>query len=358
MKARVDRSTLLTALETARAGLAQRAGTVEQSVCYVFRDGDVITFDDEAAVRGPSGLPKDFRGAITASKMLELLRRMSDDYIWVTADGGEFVVQGKGRRGSESAGLTMDIDILLPIDSVEDPGEWSPLAEDFCEAIAKVQGVASGDDKADFKLTCVHLAPDWVEACDGYQACRWHTPTGFRSSMLVKRDKVAACASMNVVEFSETENWVHFRSRRGFVLSCRRYVEEFPSEDVTALMEHECRSVVLPKGMKEALEKANIFSAETTDSNLIEVRLEKGGMTLSGTGPGGWYCSEPKPVSWTEAPLAFLIPPKLLADLASAYNEIHIGTDVLRIQGGSYIYVARITPPSAGDNGEGEESGE
>src|SRR5687768_12406403 len=52
---RVDRENLLRALESVTAGLAHRE-IIEQSGSFVFKDGNVITFNDEIACTATSPL--------------------------------------------------------------------------------------------------------------------------------------------------------------------------------------------------------------------------------------------------------------------------------------------------------------
>ena len=649
MEIQVSREAFLRALESTKSGLSPR-DVIEQSTCFVLTGGQIITYNDEASCRGPSGLPKDFTGAVASQDLLELLRKMEEDDIWLTDEEGQFWVKGKRRR----AWHNMEAEIRLPYTSVEIPDKFQELPEDFTEAVSLVKE-CTGKDASRFELTCVNLNPKWIEACqppgtmvrtsvgevpiedirvgqrvhsyslqtgktnrriigantecrnqfklghevtqigqrpykgelvvltagnkttryttnhecvvkldaafqdkyivyllrrgqqfrvgvtgprnwtgkwrnprregrsdvrirmntqradacwvlacfdteeealmeerlitvrygvpdmlfrvrpsevpkwgkrqtqcdifwdkfgdnpdgadaclraygrsmdypfvekdreksgvrypgskpshmgdveikvracnlvegmrvldsdrclggfvteacwvrftlaresydgmvhsmtvdhahtyigDGivthncydFQACRWKMKTGVQRPVLVKRQAIEAVTSLGVHEFSETDNWIHFRNARGFVLSCRRYAEDFPSDAISALLEEQGEPVTLPKGLEQAIEKANIYSQHTPDTNMIEVRISKGKLHVTGRGATGGY-KETRTVTWKGADITFMIPPTLLNELIKKYNEVFLSEGTLRIDGGAYTYATSLTIP-------------
>lgn len=339
MEIQLGREAFLRALESTKAGLSPR-DIIEQSTCFVFQDGLVITYNDEASCCGPSGLPKEFSGAVASADLLELLRKMEEENVWASDEDGQFWIRGKRRR----AWHTMEAEIRLPFGSVEEPGDFAPLPEDFTEAVALVKECA-GKDAQRFELTCVNLHPDWIEACDDFQACRWRMDTGVRRPVLVKRAALEAVTSLGVHEFAETDNWIHFRNARGFVLSCRRYAEDFPSDRIGEMLDEPGTPVVLPKGLDSAIEKANIYSQHTPDTNMIEVRINKKRLSVTGRGATGGY-TEGREIHWKGADITFMIPPGLLAELIKKYNEISLSESTLRIDGGAYVYATSLTIPA------------
>lgn len=338
MEITVSRETFLRALETAAPGLSPKE-ILEQSGCFVFVDGDVVTYNDEVSVRGPSGLPNDFRGAVRAKKLLDLLRGMDEDGLRLSEGDAEFVVTGKSRQ----AAVRMEKEIHLPYAGVEPPGKFKKLPEEFGEAVSLVQQCA-GTDESRFVLTCVNIHPDWIEACDDFRACRWKMQTGFKNPTLVKQASMSPAARMGVESFSEGDNWVHFKNRQGYVLSARKFVEEFPSASLDGPLSQNGTPVSLPKGVKEAAEKAQLFSADNLDADLAEVTLKAGRVVVRGRGPEGWY-KEVKKVTWDGPAVTFMIPPKLLGELVEKYNSVEVSESVLRIDGGSYVYITCLTAP-------------
>lgn len=326
---KINREELLRALEAVQPGLCQREG-IEQGTAFCFQSGTVFTFNEELACRAVCPLDKSLTGAVKADKFLEMLKKLSETDLDVECTDSELIVKGKGRK----AGFTMEAEILLPVKDVEIPKEWHDLPDGFAEAVAVVQG-CTGGEKAEFDLTCVHLHPKWIEACDGVQACRWRMATGLTEPALVRASALKAVVTMGAEQFAETPSWIHFRRGNGkeagsVALSARRYLEEY--RDLGPILKVAGTPTRLPEGLEEAADKAVVFSVENTDANLATVELKQGRLTLTGQGMSGWF-KESRKCEWQGDPIKFLISPVLLQEVVKKKKEVEISSDRLIIKG-------------------------
>ncbi len=347
---KLNRELFLGALEQVLCGLAPKE-TIEQSSCFVFRGGNVITYNEEIYCRNASGLDATCKGAVKGGPLITLLRNMTEDEIEIEMTEALCHVKGT-KRGAK---LRMEAEILLPVNSVEKPKDWSPIHEELAEAIQMVHQCASVDESK-IDLACVHFHPDWLEACDLSQLCRWTMPTGVKESTLLRHKSIKNIVNLGMTEFSETPNWIHFRNGNGMRLSCRRYLEEFPDLK-DALQVKGARAVVLPKGLVETMKKASIFTKENTetDTDLVTVDMKPGKIRITGTGISGEYY-EWKKLNYTGPALKFLIAPDLLSSLVAKHNQVEVSAEKLRVKGEKFIYVAALGVP--GTNGDGSEGKE
>jgi DNA polymerase III sliding clamp (beta) subunit (PCNA family) len=329
--ARINRADLLRQLETVQPGISPR-GLIQQSDSFVFKDGFVYTYNDEIACQAKSPFDKAFVGAVKEKPVMAILGKLAEDEIDVEISDGELLITGKKRR----AGIHMDATIELPVDKVEKPVDWKPLHEDFTDAVNIVQECAS-NDQSHFVITCVHLHPKYLEACDNYQLTRYKIKTGVAEPTLVKRDSLKYVTSLDMTEFSETPNWIHFRNQTGMVLSCRRYMESYP--DISRILQmEEGHAATLPKGLAEAAEKAQIFSSENGENDQVFVELVPGKLRIKGQGTSGWY-QEVKRLNYSGDSMSFFISPKLLIELTKRHNECTISSDRLMVNGGKFVYI-------------------
>ena len=95
--------------------------------------------------------------------------------------------------------------------------------------------------------------------------------------------------------------------------------------------------LVLPKGLKEAIEKAEIFSSEN-ESNDVIVELRPTKFKITGKGISGWH-TETKKSKYNDRPLQFTIPAKLLTELVNQYNKCELSSTHLKVAGGKFVYV-------------------
>jgi hypothetical protein len=331
---KLQRDDFLQALESVQPGLAPREGAVDQSTCFVFLNGDVCTFNDEVSVRCPSKMDKKFSAAVPSKALVEQLRKWKEDEIDVEANGEGLIVKGKGSR---KAVFITEKEITLPIEHVEKPKKWTPLPEDFGDAIKVVAECAKDKDES-LAVMCLSLHPNFIEASDNFQLTRYQIKTGISKFCLVRKEAMKHLPSLDMTEMSETEGWLHFRNPAGVVYSARK---NYPPEDYpdwSAFLKPEGKPATLPKGLAEAAEKAAIFSAENGQDNNIAVQLKEGKLRVKGQGTSGWF-QEVKQINYKGPALAFLVSPKLLIELVKRFHEALISENKLRVDTGKFVSV-------------------
>lgn len=327
---RVNREDLLNELESVRPGLSPKE-IIEQSSCFVFSEGTVMTYNDEVACTRKCSL--DVEGAVQADPLIAMLQKFPNDEIDISVGDGELTLKA-GRR---SSGIRMEQQILLPIDTVEKPRTWKPLDPEFAEAIDIVSRCAS-TDQSQFSLTCVHVNPNFVEACDNYQLSRFPITNPVEQPCLVRVESIKHIIDMGMTKFSETDAWIHFRNKSRLRISCRRSLETYPN--FNKFLKVTGTPTTLPKGLGQATDMAEVFSSENADNNqvLVELSPEKGGrLRVHGEGVSGWY-KEAKKLKYTGKPLKFRIDPKLLIEITERHNDCEISSKHLIVNGGRFKY--------------------
>lgn len=325
---RLKREKFLHKLQQVSPGLATRE-ILEQSASFVFKDGKIITFNDEILCIAEYDC--GITGSVHAGPLIALLNKLADEEVEVQAGENELLVTGKQSR----AGVRMNKEVLLPTESVEEATTWKPLDAEFNESLEVVQGSASKDD-LHFNLTCIHLSPKFVEACDGFQMTRYNLKTGLSHDCLIKRDSAKNLIGLGVTQVCEGKNWIHFKSD-DLRISCRRWVQEY--KDLDDLINFTGKKTTLPGGLAEAVDKAEIFSVDNASENLVLVQIKSGKLRLKGEGAHGWY-EERKKIAYEGEPISFMIPPRLLAEITKRTNDCEITSQRLKIDAGKFVFVA------------------
>ena len=342
---KINRETFLSDLEMVKAGLSPRE-FIEQSSCFVFQDKQVMTFNDEVSCRKDIGI--DFTGAIQAASLLAILEKMDDPDLMVEEnDRGELEFKGKRKR----FGVTKDSEIFLPVDKVETPEKWKTLPKDFTEAVRLVQHCVS-DNESQFRLTCIHLHPDYIEACDNLQVMRCQIKTELKDSVLVRGTSLSHIVALGMDQISLTKSWIHFKNQQGLIFSCRRYSEDYPSLD--KILTFKGNRIVIPKGLAEASDRAAIFASDKSGDPLVTVTLRDGRIRIVGEGLSGWF-REFKKVTYDGPPMEFLIAPELLKHISEEYDDAQLTEGKLKVIGGGWEYCTVLGQPKADEEEENEE---
>lgn len=338
---RVDREEFLKVLESVSPGLSSRE-ILEQSSCFVFVDGKVITFNDEVACSRKT--PIDLVGAVKAKPILDLLSKLTENELDIEQKEGELLIKAKQRKRS---GIRMEADVLLPVESIDAPeiegeGVWKELPDDFAEAV-RITSECASREESQFVLTCIHIHTDYLEACDRFQIARYPMEVGLSGSVLIRATSLKKIVGLGMTDVAETESWLHFKNPTGLVLSCRKYIEEY--KDLGRFISNDgMDTVTFPGGLDEMVQKAEIFSSDNISGNHVTVDLRPDRIVIEGEGSSGWY-KEIKKVKFSGKPLRFLIAPKLLVEISKKSNECRVAEDRLYIDGGVFQYATSTVVP-------------
>lgn len=331
MAVRINRVDFLQSLGRVEPGLSTR-DFIEQSSCYVFSDGWIASFNDEICCRSKSGLPADFVGAVHAKPLKCVLEAITADEITVDFSGKEFLI----KAGSERAGIRMEREIVLPVDEVTVPEQWLTLPPDFASAIDKVVDAAGTNDE-EFLSVCVHIHPDYVEATDRSQMCRYTLETGVDKSFLVRAKSVAHITKLDVTKIGQTDQWVHFRNRT-LVFSCRRELMDY--FDLSEIFDFSGTATKLPRGGERASELAGSF-CEGKDNDKVIVKLTNGNMNVRGEGSFGWG-EKNMPMEYEGDDLAFRLSPSMLVKLVKENTDCELDGCKLCVRGDKWIYITTL----------------
>lgn len=343
---KVNREEVLKSLISLTPGLASRE-LIEQSSCFVVtEDGRMMTFNDEVCASRKSSLP--IKGAVKAKLLLDHLSKLPEEVIDMEQVGNSLRIKGKGRR----AEIKMESAVLLPVESVDVPEEWRPLATEFLEAVGMVHSCASTEESA-FVLTCVHIHPDYVESSDRFQIARYECETGVEESMLVRAESIQKMLASGMSEICETKSWVHFRNSDGLTISIRRYLETYPVLG-KHLNSEGTVPITLPGELEEAVNRAADFSGDNKEAGnnhiLLHIDLDKDEMRIKGIGVCGRY-EEKKAVAYDGPPIRFLIASVLLTALGKRSKDCRVSAKKFFVDSGKFQYASSTrvaeTPPKA-----------
>lgn len=353
-KVQVNRVELLQALESAAPALTPK-DVVEQSSCFVFRRGFVTTFDDETLIRAKTPLPDDLKCAAHGRKLLEGLAKLPDDAVSVWYADGYFSVAGK----RDEVHVRADPNVLLPTDKVDKPGsDWKELPGTFADALMLV-AESCGKDESSFITTCVHVAPKYVEATDGFCYGRFRVKSGL-SDGLVLAGAARAVAASAPSECCETAQWFHFRNARGVRVSVQAHRDEYPTEKTTAFLQIRGDPVPMPRGIVEAMSRLEDFSKEIADHNEVTVSIANRRMKIVGEGETGKAIHLAGKCDYRED-VEFTVGPATLARMVKDYSEVEIAHEDtadgrvprLVVSSGRYFFLAATGKP--GKNGSAHE---
>lgn len=338
---KIARSGLLNALESIAPGVASRE-MIDQGTCAVFMGDRVCSYNDEIFCQYKLEDGLDLTGAVPMAPLRSILHKMTEETVEMSISGGELLVRGKGGR---EVGLLCDPKILLPISKVETPEKFKKLPPSFAVAVTRVALCASTDSGL-YDITCVRMTSEYIEATDNSQAIRYDMKLPVPEPALIRATSLAHVKLAMPKSMAMTRSWVHFRNGLGLQISIRKDAAEkkaFP--DLAKSIAFTGKTIVLPKSLAEACERAEVFSSDDAETNMIKIVIEEGKrLRLRSDGAMGWY-KEPKKIDYTGPPLTFMISPGLLSALVREGYPTKVDGRRLIMNSGSFSYVVALEEP-------------
>lgn len=345
---RVPRESFLSALQSVSPGLATREEIHQSSFVCFTDDGFMVTFDGEISAKRES--PVELRGAVQGRKLMDLITKLPEDMIDVSQEANLMIILTKGRKKSE---VRMESKIHLPIGLIPDPEWWKPLPPEFGEAISVVHSCASKEEEP-FVLCCIHLHPEYVEACDRRQLARYSLTLPIDTEMIVPAASLKKIVGYGLTEFSVSKMWMHFRNQAGLVLSVRRYLEEYKNMDEFFNI-GATTPVTWPGGFKEILNRMQIATADDVE-DVVDVELKPNYMLVEASGPTISH-KECPPVEYSGPEFRFRMAPKLLTKISEMKQECGITEKRLFIDGGKFKYVSSTLAPTPAEGKKSKSKG-
>ena len=327
----IDREKLLAQLQSVTSGLARRE-IIEQSTYFIFIDGMVRTYNDEVACSCECDV--GLEGAVPAVPLVPLLKSWPAKSVKMLKKDGNLHLR-QGRRRST---ISMPSGICLPVDLVGIPKKWRKLPKSFSDAV-KVVAPCAGTDASKFVLMCIHIHPDYIEAADNFQVCRYPMKTGVKEPVVIRRDSLVAILGMEVTRFAEDPNWVHFRNTDGVSIACRRQENKYPTGGVTKALDMEGSLVEMPKDMGEILARCEIFSKDNV-VNLVTVKMKGSVARILGEDRNGSRFEEECEVDYGGPLIEFKMNPSLLLEISKRSNECILSDKMMKARVSEFEYAA------------------
>lgn len=332
---KINKTELLKALEIVKPALANKE-MIEQSTSFAFMNGRIVTYNDEISISHPiEGLK--IEGAIQAEELYQLLKKIKKEEIEIQLKENEIVLQA----GRIKAGLTLQQEIKLPLEEIEEQGKWKTLPENFITALQFALPSCSRDMSRPV-LTCVHVSKGgFVEGSDGYCVSRHQLgKEGSIDTFLLPATSAAELIKLEPMEFTKGEGWVHFRTEEGTVFSGRVFTDDFPN--TSGLLKVKGKEIIFPKTVNDILDRAAVFAKRDhfLDES-IDVCLEENQIKVSckSETTSAWF-EETANMRYKEGHASFSITPYLLRSILLQTQNCILGENCLKFQSDKWEYIA------------------
>lgn len=331
----INKASLQEALEIVKPGLASKE-MIEQATSFAFINGRVVTYNDEISISHPvEGL--ELQGAIKAEHLYQLLTKLKKDTIEVSVTENEVILSA----GKIKAGLTLQSEIKLPLESISEIGKWKLLPDNFCKYLGFVLGSAS-KDMSKPKMTCAHVnQAGWIEASDGNRITKCIIEEMPVPTFLVPVSSCSTVVKLEPIKIAQGKGWVHFQTAEGTIISCRTF-EEDTYPDTYNVFNVVGTELKLPSITQEVLDRAGVFAKrEHISDEFVSITIEDRKFKIRSESDTGWLEEEVN-IKYDGDPINFSVSPYLLKGILSETLHCIINKERMKFQGENWVYVTAL----------------
>lgn len=310
-----------------KSGLSSKE-LIQQSNCFIFQEGRVLTYNDEISVSTP--FDADFTCAVPAAPLMSVLSKFKGDTVEMNVVDGEL----KLNCGKAKTGIKIHADITIPLGAVVPPETYHAANPDLPLALGMVAH-SCGKDTSRYTLTCVHVSPSHVEACDGFQATRYSLKTE-GLDLLIPQTAAKHLSGLKISEVGTNNGWMFCKSGE-LTFACRTYQEEYPSLD--AFMNNKGEPITLPSVILSSLEGASCFA--DIENKAIKIEIKDGKVTVKAENDAGWFEEQSAEVEYT-GEKTILINPLFLATLLKHGSNCELSDNALIMRNDCFSHIAAL----------------
>jgi hypothetical protein len=329
----IQRKELLAALDSCAAGLGTKGG-MNQSQCYVFRNGKVHTLNEMIYTRTDSPFNPDVPVAVPAKAFRDTLAKFGDDEINIEEKDGKIKVWVKSKRAT----INGHTDVYLPLEEVPEPMDWVDAPPELSDALpAACDCTGKNEDVMDN----LYIGAKGIIACDRAQAIQFSIATGVRETCLIGAEGVKAIASLGIAAVSDGGNWLHYKSYTGLVASIRKCTGDYPNV-IQVFQQPVISELEFPFSATDAFERLIPFLSDTTDGKTCTFSLSPGSLVLRAKNVVGMF-EEKVELEYDGTEITFSASPKLLASAIRHGLPLNITDSSIRVLGSGFRYAVSIT---------------
>ena len=329
---KVNRNELLKALEAVKPGITNKE-VIEQTTSFAFMNGKVVTYNDNISISYPV-LGIDFTGAIKAEEFYKLLSKMKTDEIEMEVTDSEILVTAEKMKAS----MSLQSEILLPLDQIEELGKWSTLPDNFCDMLAFVVSTCS-NNMARPILTTIHVASTLVEASDSYRLKKIRNEGKKLPEFLIPANSAKEVIKFEPTKISLGSGWVHFMKDQA-ILSCRIFSDKYP--ETAQFFEVKGKEVSFPPTLTEIIERAIIFAKrDTVIDEQVTIKVTDKELIITSKSDFGRF-EEKTRIKYSEKPFSFTISPSFFMDILKLSNTCIVNDRMIKFSGENWESVIML----------------
>ncbi len=331
---KIKRDGFVAALSEVLPGLSEKA-IVEQTDHFIL-DGDYIrTSNDEIAVSFP--FHTGFSLAVKGDEFFRLISKINSEEIELDVEEGALHISA----GKTEAVMVISKEIKGSV--IIRSRRWYDLPKNFSDAM-RFCSFSSGENVGSGLqiLNNLWIKDQYVISSDRLRVSKYEMDSKVTTEFLLPTPAAQGLVKVEPISYAVEDAWIHFKNKAGAIFSSRVVEGEYP-EEVWGLFTRKGDSVLVPEGLSESIDRAQIFSKEVVGGDdLVRVKIDSkaGRLFCRGEGSLGWIEEELK--TDFKKDLEFKVSPEHFIEILEYVKEMLVSDDKIYFSGPNFEHVISL----------------
>lgn len=351
MAIRVEKKKLLDALTSIKLNVPQ-SDMSDVSKYTIFQNGRIHAFNDVAGMTIP--FDADMDNCVVDSVLLwEFVKNVPDKEFLMGLKDGALRVQGASKIGDDiiMAEFALRDDLVYPSELIEDnPNEYSNLPETFYTALSYTAFACDDESAVSSRIA---IKDGYAYSKGRLAACKFYL--GDEAVSMIPEPMFVSPSAIGFVnrdapkKYFIKNGWLHLMNEAGIVLSMRTRIDpNFPFKAIDEmLVKGSAEEFRLPANIRDILLRCVPFSGHSAKIRKVDVRLDKGVMSVTANRSDGSRFLEKTKCGDTASPIVFSINVKTFSDVIELADKYQ--TDGYRLLGFGTNFVTMISIEASND---------
>lgn len=281
---KTNKKELLRKLEIVKPGVANKE-IIEFTDSFSFTGTSLLTFNDAICMNIP--FESEFEGTVKADQFFKIVRKLAPDKdgnLSLDPSDTELIISGKRAK----SGVLYNENGSLPLEEVELPEKWLKLPKDFIKGL-KMSLFCVSNDASMPLMTCVNIDGNIMQASNGIRIFQYELESKIKHPFLIPADRANTVTKYNIIKYNVDDNWAHFKTKEGLVISARVYQEEeYP--EIEELLNIKGGEFIFPATMTEVVDRAVVFcDGDLNADATINIDIKSKLVLVHSKSPKGWF---------------------------------------------------------------------
>lgn len=303
----IKKEVLLTALERAMPGLAQKKDFIESYMNFSFDNNRIVTYNESVAVSVP--IQTGLTCSVPAKQFHAIIKKLDDTELEIELVENQLAIRGPNIKANIN--VVLDDKIKTATQAIIDFVEWKPLPKAFQEGVEQC-GISTDMTSLMPWMKTLNVKGNRILSADSHRISQYifsePLDDDLHEELHIPFNSISGSIGQEFVEYYVTKEWFHMRAKDGLVYSAKLMdLEEVPNMD--RFFDVTGDDFVLPEDSAKVIDLVSVMTEEKNMAKWVKISIQSKKVTFRCERQGTGWIEQELPTDYIGLPISFMLNP-------------------------------------------------